>query len=214
MARNETQGIAESVRVDEEGKDIVLRFTLRLTENERLPVEMRGRRVLGVLERGHSVLLEGRRIRDQDGVARPKSVRNMTTNSTVRVESDGLIRQALGFILSFALSIISGAAASLLVALLTGILPFALSGTEAAPPTVTSASVAISGTATPANAVGIQALPTAEPQSDAAPFLTPTPTRDDDFGAIISPLFNNPAILAIGAVVALVVFYLIYIRRR
>ena len=45
-------GIVQNVRIDQEGGSIVLRFTAQTDDDERIPVEMRGEKMLGVLEPG------------------------------------------------------------------------------------------------------------------------------------------------------------------
>jgi hypothetical protein len=102
-------GVARNVRTEREGSEIVLRFVLESDGQERLPVEMRGRRVLGVLDDGDQVNFDVRgQVRDRSGVARPDRIDNLSTNSVVRVQRQGCLRQVGGLLVSLALSIFSG----------------------------------------------------------------------------------------------------------
>jgi hypothetical protein len=102
-------GVARNVRIERESNEIVLRFVLEEDGGGRLPVEMRGRRVLGVLDDGDQVEFNVRgQVRDRGGVARPDRIDNLSTNSVVRVQRQGCLRQIGGLAVSLALSIFSG----------------------------------------------------------------------------------------------------------
>lgn len=106
----EVSGIAQDVRLDEEGKDVVLRFVLHVDGGERIPVEMRGRKVLGVLNSGDRVRLStrGSSIRGQGRVARPTIIHNIDTASEIRVRGEGCVNQAFKFLGSLLMSVVSG----------------------------------------------------------------------------------------------------------
>ncbi len=106
----EVSGIAHDVRLDEEGNDVVLRFVLHAEGGERIPVEMRGRKVLGVLNSGDHVRLStrGSSIRGKGSVARPTVIHNIDTASEIRVRGEGCISQAFKFLGSLLMSIVSG----------------------------------------------------------------------------------------------------------
>lgn len=103
----QTQGIVRSVRIDQEGRSSVLRFVVE-SSNDRIPVEMRGNKVKGVLEAGNEVVIKGRGRRDRDGVIRPREIMNKTTNSLVSVRRKNLLVRFVGFSFSVAVSVVSG----------------------------------------------------------------------------------------------------------
>jgi len=105
MAR--TQGIVKSVRIDQEAGMTVLRLVLE-ADDVRIPVEMRGHKVKGVVEVGDEVTIEGAEGRDPDGVMRPKEVVNDSTQSTVTAEKRGFKARFSGVFVSLGLSIASG----------------------------------------------------------------------------------------------------------
>ncbi|HEC24190.1 MAG TPA: hypothetical protein ENI95_14875 [Chloroflexi bacterium] len=118
MAR--VSGVARSVRLEREGNEVVLRFVLEGDGGDRLPVEMRGRKVLGVLDDGDRVELSvGRNVRDRGGVARPRDIANLTTSSTVRVVRRSFIGGVFNFIASLAFSVFSGWLTTVLLNALT-----------------------------------------------------------------------------------------------
>jgi hypothetical protein len=109
-------GVAHNVRIEREGGEIVLRFVLEGGGQGRVPVEMRGRRVLGVLDDGDQVEFTIRgQVRDRGGVARPDRIDNLSTNSVVRVQRQGCLRQIGGLVVSLALSILSGLLSTVLL---------------------------------------------------------------------------------------------------
>lgn len=112
----EIEGVARNVRIEQEGNSVVLRFVLE-GEGERVPVEMRGRKVQGVLNSGERVrlIVRGSVVRDRDGVAHPAQINNLDTHSTVRVQRRGCLGNAAGFVLSALLSIGTGALSESLV---------------------------------------------------------------------------------------------------
>lgn len=106
----EVSGIVQDVRLDKEGNDVVLRFVLHAEGGERIPVEMRGRKVMGVLNSGDRVRLStrGSSIRGQGRVARPTVINNIDTASEIRVRGEGCISQLFKFLGSLLMSIVSG----------------------------------------------------------------------------------------------------------
>lgn len=85
----------------------MLRFVVE-SSNDRIPVEMRGNKVKGVLEVGNEVVIKGRGRRDRDGVIRPREIMNKTTNSLVSVRRKNLLVRFVGFSFSVAVSVVSG----------------------------------------------------------------------------------------------------------
>ena len=116
----EIQGVAHNVRIEQEGRNVILRFVLEAGA-DRIPVEMRGVRVLGVLDNGDQVTLTFRGgARGRDGVARPVRITNLSTHSVVRVARQGCLRTAFSFVFSVALSIVTGAFSTFLLDFLLG----------------------------------------------------------------------------------------------
>ena len=114
-------GIVQNVRIDQEGGSIVLRFTAQTDDDERIPVEMRGEKMLGVLEPGDQVAIVARKTRDKYGVMHPTRVENLTTKSIVRLKKPGIIKRFTSFVFSLAMSIGTGVLTSYVTkALLTG----------------------------------------------------------------------------------------------
>lgn len=107
---SQVEGTVRSLRSDQEGQDVVLRFVLEVGEGDRLPVEMRGHQIRGVLEVGDKVRfdLEGQGLRDADGVARPGRVDNLSTNSVVRAPGSSQLRQLLELGTGFLASVFAG----------------------------------------------------------------------------------------------------------
>jgi hypothetical protein len=101
-------GVARNVRIERESGEVVLRFVLESDGGGRVPVEIRGRRVLGVLDDGDQVSFSVRQVRDRGGVARPDRIENRSTDSVVRVQRRGCLRQVGGLVVSLVLSIVSG----------------------------------------------------------------------------------------------------------
>jgi hypothetical protein len=114
----EIEGTVRSLRSDLEGRDVVLRFVLESSQGVRLPVEMRGNRIWGVLEAGDSVRfnMEGRDLRDVDGVARPKRVENLSTDSVVQVPGSSQVKKVLELGTGFAASVLAGIVSTSLLA--------------------------------------------------------------------------------------------------
>ncbi len=115
----EIQGVVQNPRIDQEGGAVVLRCVIQCESGERVPVEMRGRQIRGVLEAGDHVAVSARRLRDRQGIVRPKEVRNLTTNSTVLVYRPGILRRITAFFFSLGVSVATGALTSWLVASLS-----------------------------------------------------------------------------------------------
>ena len=82
------QGTVTRLRVEAEGADaVVVRFVLAGDEGERTPVEMRGERVLGVLDEGDHVIVAEEEAGDRhDATLRPSTITNVTTGGTVELE--------------------------------------------------------------------------------------------------------------------------------
>jgi hypothetical protein len=169
------EGTAQNVRTEQEQANVVLRFVVS-TANERVPVEMRGVQILGVLNDGDQILVEGRR--DRDGVIRPKTVRNLSTNSTVQMRGPNPISTLASFVFSVAFSVFTGALSTVLIGLIGR-------GEE-------SAEI-------------IAVVP--EAGGEAVPYVL------EESVAGGSEVMQIVAIV-IGLVVALIVFYLVYIRPR
>ena len=108
------QGTAQNVRTDQEQSRVVLRFVM-VTDGEQAPVEMRGAQLLGVLNSGDRVLIEGRR--DRDGVIRPQIVRNVSTNSIVQMRGPSPLSAFASFVLSAVFAVFTGALSTVLVGL-------------------------------------------------------------------------------------------------
>ncbi len=116
----QVEGTARSVRLEREGGEVVLRFVLELAgSDERIPVEMRGHRIKGVLTDSDRVRISANRLRDRDGVARPQIVQNLSTASVIRAEHRGCLRTVLSFIGSLAASVLAGWVSTILVGALT-----------------------------------------------------------------------------------------------
>ncbi len=86
-AMTKLTGTVQSVRTDQEGNSVVLRFIAQTENDDRIPVEMRGQQVLGILEIGDRIAIEGKQHRDKYGVMHLGQVENLTTKSTVRVKA-------------------------------------------------------------------------------------------------------------------------------
>jgi hypothetical protein len=122
----EAQGVVSGVRTEREGNDVVLRFVLQTDSGERVPVEMRGHKVLGVLSEADRVRVytSGASLRGRDGVARPTQIADLTTSSVVKVSKTGCLGQVFSFLGSLLLSVLTGALTTLLISILTmGSLP-------------------------------------------------------------------------------------------
>jgi hypothetical protein len=109
------QGSVKTVRIDHEGDNVILRFMMECAGSQKIPVEMRGQQILGVLDIGDEIMIDIRRIRDRYGVLRPQQVRNLSTDSVVRVKSPGFFSKMGRFISSLVVSITSGVLTAVLV---------------------------------------------------------------------------------------------------
>lgn len=173
------QGAAQNVRTEQEQSSVVLRFVVS-TVSEQIPIEMRGGQMMGVLNDGDQVLVEGRR--DRDGVIRPRMVRNLSTNSIVQMRGPNPISTFANFVLSAAFAVFTGALSTVLVGLVTR-------GEE-------GGEVAIEA---------MELVP--EAGGEAIPYIA------EEVVAGGSEAMQFVAI-AIGLIVAAIVFYLVYIRPR
>jgi len=99
-------GTVQGVQTNQEDTNVVLRFKIRSDAGELIPVEMRGRRVCGLLEPGDKVIMNC--VRDRYGVMHPKAVTNLTTRSSVRTKSPGLFGTVIRFLFSAGVSIATG----------------------------------------------------------------------------------------------------------
>ena len=111
------KGNVRTVRIDHEGNDVILRFMMESGGHQKIPVEMRGQQVLGVLEIGDEIVIDVARIRDRYGVMRPKQVTNLTTDSVVRVTSPGFFSKTGRFLSSLIVSVASTVLTTVLVSL-------------------------------------------------------------------------------------------------
>jgi hypothetical protein len=114
----ELQGVVQNARIDQEGGGVVLRCVVLCENGERVPLEMRGRQIRGVLETGDHVALSGKRLRDRRGIVRPREIRNLTTNSTAFAYSPGIMRRITDFSFSLGVSVATGALTSWIVSVL------------------------------------------------------------------------------------------------
>lgn len=97
VARPEhVEGVARRVRIDDEAGGCVLRFVVETDEGSLVPVEMRGREVLGVLDDGDRVAFD--RGSPSTGTARPQRVANLSTNAEVEVSVPGRLRRWSGVV--------------------------------------------------------------------------------------------------------------------
>ena len=90
------EGVARRVRIDNEGAGCVLRFVVETDEGGLVPVEMRGREVLGVLDDGDRVRFD--RAPSAVGTARPRRVANLSTNAEVEVTVPGRLDRWSGVV--------------------------------------------------------------------------------------------------------------------
>jgi hypothetical protein len=90
------EGVARRVRIDNEGAGCVLRFVVETDEGGLVPVEMRGREVLGVLDDGDRVRFD--RAPSAAGTARPRRVANLSTNAEVEVPVPGRLDRWSGVV--------------------------------------------------------------------------------------------------------------------
>jgi hypothetical protein len=88
------EGIASRVRIDTEGSGRVLRFVVDTDDGRRVPVEMRGREVLGVLDDGDRVRFAA--AHTASGTACPRRVDNLTTAAAVEVPAAGRLDRVSG----------------------------------------------------------------------------------------------------------------------
>jgi hypothetical protein len=111
-----TEGIARRVQIQDEGVDTVLRFVLESDQAPSIPVEMRGRQILGLLAEEDRVSLSAEgSVRDQDGVARPNQLQNLTVDCRVRVSRRRWPSRLLGS--SLACAIVSAIVGSIATAI-------------------------------------------------------------------------------------------------
>jgi hypothetical protein len=84
------KGTVENLRNEQEGNERVLRFVMR-AEGRAIPVEMRGEKLLGVLNEGDCVVVNppSTSVRDQDETLRPRMIQNVTTSGTVELWRPG-----------------------------------------------------------------------------------------------------------------------------
>jgi len=109
-----TEGRVLTVRVDQEKEATVLRLVIE-SGTDRIPVEMRGIALSGVVEVGDQVVIPGAARRGRDGVLRPKAITNETTNSIVRARKRRLFKRFFGFVFSLAISVGTGVLTSIIV---------------------------------------------------------------------------------------------------
>lgn len=176
----DAEGVVEAVRSQQEGSAIVLRFVLKCDDGDCIPVEMRGAKVLGVLNEGDRIHLtaKGKGVRGREGVARPDRISNLSTQSLVRVARRGAVGRVAEFVFGLGVSVASG-----LVPIVIG--------------AVISAAIEAEDSAGEGNGNG---------EAPIAYILEPAPQAGEVPIMLIA--------LIVGAAVALVVFFFIYVRAR
>jgi hypothetical protein len=194
------QGAVEGMRIQQEGSSVVLRFVLRCYGGERIPIEMRGEKVLGVLHDGDHVQMSarGRRVRGREGVARPERLSNVSTQSSVRVARRGVVKRMSASVFGLGM----GLGTSVAVSAVSGLIVFALTGWLGS--LVASAK---NGQGEGDGSGGGEGVPAALPV-EIAPFW-------QDW--LEGGLGETPVVLislVAGAAVMLLVFFLVYLRRR
>lgn len=110
-------GTVQRVQTNQEDKNVVLRFKIRSDAGELIPVEMRGRRVCGLLEAGDQVIMNCGR--DRYGVMHPRVITNLTTRSSVRTRSPGFFSTVIKFLFSIGFSIATGVLTHLIISSFT-----------------------------------------------------------------------------------------------
>jgi hypothetical protein len=166
------EGTAQNVRTEQEQADVVLRFVVS-TASARVPVEMRGAQILGVLNDGDQILVDDRR--DRDGVIRPKTVQNLSTNSIVQMRGPNPLSTFASFLLSVVFSVATGALSTVLVGLIGR-------GEE-----------------------GVEIVEMA-PEAGGAYVIEESVAGGNEVMQIVA--------IVLGVVVAVIVFYLVYVRPR
>ena len=109
-------GTIKSIRVDQEARFSVLRIVMESGGN-RIPVEMRGNIITGVIEQGDNVVIKRYKKRQKDGVIRPKSIINITTNSVVSVKRKNVFMRMMSFIFGTGVSIATAVVSAAVVAI-------------------------------------------------------------------------------------------------
>jgi hypothetical protein len=89
------EGVARRVRIDNEGGGCVLRFVVHTDDGRQVPVEMRNRVVLGVLDNGDRVTFDRAA---GTGTARPRQIVNLSTNAAVEVPASGRLERWSGLV--------------------------------------------------------------------------------------------------------------------
>jgi hypothetical protein len=116
-------GIVTKLRVQPEGKELILRFVLERPDGADVAVEMRGEQLRGVLDDGDRVALpdNNRQIAAVDKVARPRELQNLTTESVVYMWRPAPPRRALRYVGSIVgTTAISSVVGSLVTAFIVG----------------------------------------------------------------------------------------------
>jgi len=109
------QGLVKFLVNTHENREAVMRFVLETEDGGSIPCEMRGDRILGVLNNSDDVeLLKGRR-RNSSGIICPVKIRNHTTRSEIRVKRRGTFRKFVATLFSFVASIVVGVITALIV---------------------------------------------------------------------------------------------------
>jgi hypothetical protein len=89
------EGTVTRLRVEVESAGaVVVRFVLASDDGDRRPVEMRGERVLGVIDEGDRIAIAEARDDRPDTTLRPSTVTNLTTGGTVELEQPSRMRRA------------------------------------------------------------------------------------------------------------------------
>jgi hypothetical protein len=175
------EGLVTRRTIGSEGPDVVLRFVISSGEGEITPVEMRGRRLLGLLDDGdHVSIADEMTILGPDGIWRPRYIENRTTGSTVEAWRPPRFADPLRLLLT---SIMSAAVGAVVSAFIGSILVLRQSS-EPSP-------------ASPG------------PGIDPGGPLNPAAPETDD-----RVLITIILVLGAGVLVSLLLFYLVWIRRR
>lgn len=93
------RGIVQHLRIEQEGKDLVLRFVLQSEEESHVAVEMRGMEIRGVLnDDDHVSLVLPSASTVSDNVARPIQIHNLKTRSVIYMWRPSRFQRVLSYV--------------------------------------------------------------------------------------------------------------------